>query len=90
MHADSDSDGEAVDMEDFVESGMLEDAATVDVSSKKSTSAGHRKTFITQESQYFLSVLEKEVGGHKRPFFYINTLKQCCLEKNWCFGQFTL
>ena len=37
---DADSDGEAVDMEDFVESGMLEDAATVDVASKKSNSAG--------------------------------------------------
>jgi len=37
--ADSDSDEEAVDMEEFVESGMLEDAATVDVK-KESTSGG--------------------------------------------------
>ena len=37
---DPDSDEEAVDMEAFAESGMLEDAATVDVASKKTKSAG--------------------------------------------------
>lgn len=43
---DPDSDEEAVDMEAFAESGMLEDAATVDVASKKTKSAGgHSKLF---------------------------------------------
>ncbi len=36
---DDDSDEEAVDMEAFVESGMLEDAATVDVAPKPKSSA---------------------------------------------------
>ena len=35
-----DSDEEAVDMEAFVESGMLEDAATIDPSVKKSAKSG--------------------------------------------------
>ena len=44
---ENDSDEEAVDMEAFVESGLLEDAATVDVESKKSKSTGgHSKPFF--------------------------------------------
>merc|ERR1712117_939523 len=35
---EEDSDEEAVDMEEFVESGMLEDAATIDI--KKESSGG--------------------------------------------------
>ena len=61
--ADADSDGEAVDMEDFVESGMLEDAATVDVASKKSKSAGgHSKPFTIFFPTFYLlsSVLSSE------------------------------
>lgn len=37
---EDDEDEEAVDMEDFVESGMLEDAATVQATTKKSNSGG--------------------------------------------------
>ena len=55
---DPDSDEEAVDMEAFAESGMLEDAATVDVASKKTKSAGgHSKPF----SHFFDLILKKNI-----------------------------